>query len=81
VAQQTPWAQMLPLHSLFVVHEPPTGLRPQLLVTQALGGAHARSLEQLVTHRPRALSQTKGRQGSASGYTHTEAPLQVAGGV
>ena len=77
--QQTPWRQTAFRHSLFAVHEAPNGLRPQLLETQTEGIAPLLSLQQATEHR--APSQAKGEQDSASGYTHTEAPLHVAGGV
>jgi hypothetical protein len=79
VLQQTPWAQTPLLHSLLSTHEAPTDLRPQLWRTQTDGGAHELSPEQAAAQR--APSQTYGKQARASGYTHTEAPLQVAAGV
>jgi hypothetical protein len=63
--QQTPWAQLLDLHSVLVEQNAPLGLRPHELLVQTFPGEQSASVEQPVKHL--APLQMKGVQVRASG--------------
>jgi hypothetical protein len=63
--QQTPWAQLLDLHSDLVEQKAPLGLRPHELLVQTFPGEQSASAVQPV--KQRAPLQMKGEQVRASG--------------
>jgi hypothetical protein len=78
-AQQRPWAQMLVMHSLPLVHRAPLGFLPQLLAVQTLPGEHWASLAQL-PRQALPVHPRKGAQLRAAG-TRQVPPMQTPAAV
>jgi hypothetical protein len=79
VAQQTPWAQLLDMHSGPAEQKAPFGFRPQELPVQTLPGEQFASTAQLPKHL--VPLHACGTHEIASGATQVPVALQVASGV
>ena len=79
VAQQTPCAQLLEMHSAPAEQKAPFGFFPHELLTHTLPGEQLASAVQLPKHL--LPLQAKGAQAIASGATQLPVALQVASGV
>jgi hypothetical protein len=79
VAQQTPCAQMLELHSPAPAQTAPIGLRPQLPPLHTFGDEQCASVVQVVRQAP--VPQAKGAHGDGSAVWQVPLPLHERAGV
>jgi hypothetical protein len=79
VPQQTPWAQMVLLHSVPLEQTAPFGLSPQEPPMQEAGIAQSLSVAQVALQA--LVPQAKGKQEEEAGIPQVPAPSQVPPGV
>jgi hypothetical protein len=79
VPQQTPWAQMVLLHSVPLEQTAPFGLSPQDPPMQEAGIAQSLSVAQVALQA--LVPQANGKQEDEAGIPQVPAPSQVPPGV